>query len=113
MADFSELGLREELSTNARDAGFDAPSALQRSVVPVLRRGGNAIIHAGSGSGITTAYALALLDRFAGEAGTRALVIVATADRADRVAGTIAGLAHGTGARVAALTTGWAAADSA
>ncbi|MGQ0560505.1 MAG: DbpA RNA binding domain-containing protein [Gemmatimonadota bacterium] len=113
MAGFDELGLNETLIANVHEAGFDAPSAVQRALIPVLRRGGNAIIHASSGSGITTAHALALLDRFANQEGTKALVIVPTADRAERVAGTIAGLAHGTSARVAALTSGWSAAGQA
>lgn len=113
MTGFEELGLRQELIANVRSAGFDAPSALQRAVIPVLRRGGNAIIRASSGSGITTAYALALLDRFADESGARALVLVPTADRAERVASTIAGLAHDTNARVAALTSAWSSASDA
>ncbi|MGQ0814133.1 MAG: DbpA RNA binding domain-containing protein [Gemmatimonadota bacterium] len=113
MAGFEELGLRAEVTANAHEAGFEIPSTLQRSVIPVLRRGGNAIVHASSGSGITVAYALALLDRFAEQQGTKALVIVPTADRAERVAGTIAGLAHGTNARVAALTAAWSSASSA
>jgi ATP-dependent RNA helicase DeaD len=113
MAGFEQLGLSDRLVANAAAAGFDAPSELQRSVIPVLRRGGNAIIHAASGSGITAAYALALLDRFAEATGTRALVIVATTDRAERVARTIAILGRESDARVAALTSAWSAADNA
>lgn len=113
MAGFDELGLREELAASAGAAGFDVPSGLQKSVIPVLRRGGNAIVRASSGSGIMTAYGLALLDRFADEEGTKAIVIVPTADRAERVASTIAGLAHGTNARAAALTSAWTAATNA
>ena len=113
MAGFDELGLREELVASAGEAGFDVPSGLQKSIIPVLRRGGNAIVRASSGSGITTAYGLGLLDKFADEEGTKALVIVATADRAERIASTIAGLAHGTKARAAALTSGWSSATNA
>ena len=113
MAGFEELGLREDVTAAAREAGFEVLSGLQKSAIPVLRRGGNAIVRASSGSGITAAYALALLDRFADETGTRALVIVPTTDRAERVATIIAGLAHGTNARVAALTSSWIAAADA
>lgn len=112
MAGFGELGLKESLIKAAREQGFDAPSAIQRSVIPVIRRGGNAVVRASSGSGVTAAYALALLDRFAEEEGTRALVIVPTAERAERVAETIAKFAHGTGARAAALTTAWLPANA-
>jgi ATP-dependent RNA helicase DeaD len=113
MSGFEELGLDEALIANAREAGFDAPSSLQRSVIPVLRRGGNAIIRASSGSGVTAAYAMALLDQFKGADGTRALVIVPTADRAERVASVIARLAFGTKTRVAALTSAWSPAEQA
>lgn len=107
MAGFDELGLRAELVENAREAGLESPSTMQRSVIPVLRRGGNAIIRASSGSGITPAYALALLDRFADEKGTKAIVVVPTNDRAERVATTIARFAHRTNASIAALTSSW------
>jgi ATP-dependent RNA helicase DeaD len=113
MAGFEELGIRESLVANAHEQGFDTPSAIQKAVIPVIRRGGNAVIRASSGSGVTAAYGLALLDRFADESGSQALVIVPTADRAERVAGTIARLAHGTGARVAALTNTWSPATDA
>ncbi|HEX6559026.1 MAG TPA: DEAD/DEAH box helicase, partial [Longimicrobiales bacterium] len=113
MAGFEELGLHDELVARAREQGFDAPSALQRSIIPVIRRGGNAIVSASSGSGVTAAYALALIDRFGGETGTRALVIVPTADRAERVANTIARFARGSQARVGALTDAWSAAHEA
>lgn len=107
MAGFDELGLRDALVANAREAGLESPSTLQRSVIPVLRRGGNAIIRASSGSGITPSYALALLDRYADTTGTKAVVVVPTNDRAERVATTIARFAHGTNAHVAALTSAW------
>ncbi|HUP87873.1 MAG TPA: DEAD/DEAH box helicase [Longimicrobiales bacterium] len=112
---FKELGLGEQVSTNAQEQGFDAPSAMQRSVIPVIRRGGNAIVRASSGSGITAAYAMALVDRLHESTGdgARALVIVPTADRAERVAGTIARFAQGTDVRVAALTGAWARSNSA
>lgn len=113
MSGFEELGLNEALVANAREAGFDAPSALQRSVIPVLRRGGNAIIRASSGSGVTAAYALAVLDQFNGADATRALIIVPTADRAERVASVIARLAFGTNTRVVALTSAWSPAEQA
>ena len=113
MAGFEELGLNDELIESARAHGFDAPSALQRSVIPVIRRGGNAVIRAASGSGITAAYAIALVDRFAEGEGTRALVIVPTIDRAERVARTIARFTHGSSVTVSAMTNAWPAADTA
>ncbi len=65
MSGFGELGLRIEVVDAAASAGFDAPSAIQRAAVPVLRRGANVVLVGASGSGATTAWVLALLDRLA------------------------------------------------
>ncbi|MFW6202453.1 MAG: ATP-dependent RNA helicase RhlE, partial [Gemmatimonadota bacterium] len=62
---FADLGLRQELVDAAETAGYRAPSPLQSAAVPVLRRGGNAVLNASSGAGVTAAYALGLLDRLA------------------------------------------------
>src|SRR5689334_16229698 len=75
MPGFDDLGLSTAIAENAREQGFDAPSALQRSVIPVIRRGGNAIIRASSGSGITAAYAMALVDRLSNGDASKALVV--------------------------------------
>lgn len=113
---FEELGLRPELVGAAREVGYEEPTAVQNAAIPVLRRGGNALIHAAPGSGTLGAYGLALLDRLAGMAeesaaegaGPRALVLVPTADDASRAALSLARLGRGVGLRVAALGGGWA-----
>jgi ATP-dependent RNA helicase DeaD len=107
MPGFDELGLSTAIVENAIEQGFDAPSALQRSVIPVIRRGGNAIVRASSGSGITAAYAMALVDRLSSGDAKNGLVVVPTTDRAERVAGTIARFAQGSPVRVTALTSAW------
>src|SRR5512135_2046388 len=115
---FEDLGLRPELARAAEDAGYDEPSPLQRATVPVLRRGANAVIHASSGAGITTAWGLPILDRVAaggsaaiqgageeGEAeaeapsagGLRALVVAPSTDAAARAAGELAPFAVAAG----------------
>ncbi len=62
---FEALGLRAPLVAATRAAGFDAPTSIQRAAIPVLRRGGNALITASPGSGVTAAVVLPLLDRLA------------------------------------------------
>jgi ATP-dependent RNA helicase DeaD len=62
---FGELGLRQDLVAILEDRGFARPSPLQRGAIPVLRRGGNAVLHAAPGAGVTAAYGLALLDLLA------------------------------------------------
>lgn len=111
-----ELGVRTELTDAAAERGFDAPSALQRAAVPVLRRGGNAVLHASYGAGLTAAYGIALLDRTAESATTsapRVLVVTPTGARAASAADELAALARGLPVRVAALTPGWRDAEAA
>ncbi|HEX2094049.1 MAG TPA: DEAD/DEAH box helicase [Longimicrobiaceae bacterium] len=109
MASFEDFGLREPLLTALEDADIEYPTALQEAVIPVLRREGNLVARASSGSGKTLAYALGVLDRLhprkaagedeeddadeAGEEdaapGIRMLVLVPTAETAERIALTL------------------------
>lgn len=87
MADgFQELGLSSAVTESLAQLGYERPTAIQRSAIPVIRRGGNVVIHAGTGAGATAAYGLALADRLhesgsASEAN-QVLVITATEERA-------------------------------
>lgn len=114
MASFDDFGLREPLLAALEDEDIEIPTALQEAVIPVLRREGNLVARAGSGSGKTLAYALGVLDRLRPRApeaaadaseeeegdddnetgeptarGTRMLVLVPTAEAAERVALTL------------------------
>lgn len=104
---FSELGISAQLADNAASVGYDTPTEVQRTTIPVMRRGNNAIITATPGAGATAAYALALLDRFAEADSPRALVLAPTAERAHQIARAFGQLASGTTARVATLGEGW------
>ena len=104
---FEELGISAQLAANAASVGYDTPTEVQRTTIPVMRRGNNAIVTATPGAGATAAYALALLDRFAEADSPRALVLAPTAERAHQIARTFGQLASGTSARVASLGEGW------
>ncbi len=108
---FDQLGIRAELTQTATGLGLREATPLQISAIPVLRRGGNLVLHASTGSGVTAAYALPLLDRISQEgtegAGPRLLVLVPTEDRATRKATLLMNLASSVGLRAAALATGW------
>lgn len=118
MADgFRDLGLRPELVEVVETLGYEAPTALQRSAIPVLRRGGNAVLYAAAGAGVVGAYGLALIDRLlsgevepAGEeAGAlRALVLVPTPEIATRKATSLARFARVAALPVVAMGPGWA-----
>lgn len=123
MSAFGELGIRPELAGAAEAAGFETPTPVQRAAVPVLRRGGNAVLVAGSGSGATTAWILGVLDRLAGDAGTerepasssrlgapdapRALVLTTTEERATRIARAVLTLSGGLDLPVRAVAPAW------
>jgi len=113
MADtFEGLGLRAELVTAAGEADYRMPTALQRAVIPVVRRGGNAVVQGSAGAGVVGAYGLAVLDRLAeaagGGGGPRALVLAPTEEVASWTAESLARFARPAGIRVGALAAGWA-----
>jgi ATP-dependent RNA helicase DeaD len=108
---FEDLGLRPELVGVAGELGYMGPTALQSAAIPVLRRGGNLLLHASAGAGTLAAYGLALVDRLAAAAGparVRALVLVPTAVDATRAAESLARYGLAVGIRVATLDAGWA-----
>ncbi|MGH7444668.1 MAG: DEAD/DEAH box helicase, partial [Longimicrobiales bacterium] len=113
---FRELGLRDEIIEAATARGYDAPTTLQRATVPVLRRGGNAVLHTSYGAGVTAAYGLALLDRIADDAATgapRVLIVTPTGARAASAADELSALAAVVEVQVRALAPGWHDAESA
>ncbi|HYR06873.1 MAG TPA: DEAD/DEAH box helicase [Longimicrobium sp.] len=124
MASFQDLGLREPLLAALEDAGIERPTALQAAAIPVLRREGNLVARAGSGSGKTLAYGLGVLDRIQPRAGadddeegddeetpeaggTRVLVLSATPEAAERAAMELVPYAQSAGLTIAASGGGW------
>lgn len=123
MASFQDLGLREPLLAALEDAGIERPTALQTAAIPVLRREGNLVARAGSGSGKTLAYGLGVLDRIQPRAGadeddegdedeapaggTRVLVLSATPEAAERAAMELVPFAQSAGLTIAASGGGW------
>src|SRR5689334_15487731 len=124
MASFNDLGLREPLLMALEEEGIEHPTALQAAAVPVLRREGNLVARASSGSGKTLAYALGVFDRIEpraasdGDEGegdaadddspsTRVLVLVATPEAAEWTALALVPLAHAAELAVTATGPGW------
>ena len=108
MDSFEELGLAPELVEALAADGLERPTSLQEAALPVIRRANNLFLAAGPGSGITVAWAAALLDRTDGEGETpRVLVLTPSQDRADQLAQSIARLADSAGHRVGALGSHW------
>jgi len=110
VAQLSELGLDARLTAAAGAVGWQEATPLQAASIPVLRRGGSAVLHASSGAGLTGAYGLPLLDRLVHEEpgpGPRALVLAPSEDGAGRIADVLASMGEDAGVRVRALLPGW------
>jgi ATP-dependent RNA helicase DeaD len=115
--DFSASGIGERLADAASRAGWERPTPLQAAAFPVLGRGGNLVLHASSGAGVTGAFGLPLIDRLLGgtepvEGLPSALVLAATPESADGIARALAGLAAGTGLAVRRIGAGWSLASA-
>jgi len=105
---FEDLDLGPELVEALASEGIERPTPLQEAAVPVLRKGNNAVLAAGPGSGVLVAWAAPLLERVAaGQAHARVLVLEPDRDAALRVAESVARLARHTGHSVAALGSSW------
>jgi ATP-dependent RNA helicase DeaD len=111
---FTGLGLSEALARAAQRAGYETATPLQAASFAVLRRGGNVVLHASSGAGVTAAFGLPLLERVGDSEGTgvRALVLAPTPERAVRIADTLGQLAADTAVRVRAAAPGWRTGDA-
>ena len=105
---FEDLGLQPALVEALAQEGLERPTALQRSLIPVLRRGSSAAVEAGPGSGLFVAFGAPLLDRLpAGASEPSALILTASRERAGELAVSLARLALATGHRVGALGVPW------
>lgn len=108
MDSFEDLSVAPELVEALAAEGIEAPTPLQQAVIPVLRKGNNAVLAAGPGSGLLATWAVPLLERSTAE-GMHARVLVLAADRvaSQRLAESLARLAQHTGHSVAALGSSW------
>jgi ATP-dependent RNA helicase RhlE len=79
---FADLKLSEK-SLHALDrAGFEHPTPIQAQAIPPALAGKDVIGTAATGTGKTAAFLLPIIERLAGQAGTRALVLAPTRELA-------------------------------
>lgn len=108
MSTFEDLEISPELIEALAAEGIETPSALQRDLIPVVRRGNNVVVVAGPGAGILAAWAVPLLERVEAQGDSpRVLILTPTADRAVGLAESLGRLAMSTGHRVASLDSLW------
>jgi len=105
---FEDLGIAPELVEALAAEGIESPTPLQESAIPMLRKGNNLVLEAGPGSGLLVSWATGLLDHIEPSGAGRILVVCASTEVADRLAGALAPVAAATGHSVAALDSSWA-----
>ena len=109
MDSFEGLGLSDGLVEILSAEGFEVPTALQRTAIPVIRRGHPFVAACGPGAGVQLAWAAPMLDRLQDDPEGRVLVLAEGNDSSERSARSLARLAAATPVTVAALGGGWAA----
>jgi ATP-dependent RNA helicase RhlE len=83
---FGELGLAPELLAAVQDAGYTAPTPIQRDSIPRVLQGRDIIGLAQTGTGKTAAFTLPILQRLiGGPRRTRVLVLTPTRELAAQV----------------------------
>lgn len=107
---FGEFGLDSRLERAIADAGYDEPTPVQSSAIPLALSGRDLIGTAQTGTGKTAAFVLPILHRLLNsqgtEARTRALVLTPTRELAEQITDAVKDLARYTKIRVASVYGG-------
>ena len=106
MLTFESLKLSPEILADIRRAGFEAPTPIQAQVIPPALAGSDVIGCAQTGTGKTAAFAIPMIERLAGGAGLRALVLAPTRELALQIHDCFAKLGTGSGVSAAAVIGG-------
>ncbi|MCJ7624419.1 MAG: DEAD/DEAH box helicase [Anaerolineaceae bacterium] len=109
---FNQFNLDTRLNAGIRHAGFQKPTAIQTSAIPLALAGHDLIGTAQTGTGKTAAFVLPILHNLLKRPGkrTRALIITPTRELADQIHQTIVSLRGGTNIRSVAIYGGVGAA---
>ncbi|MEB3196043.1 MAG: DEAD/DEAH box helicase [Candidatus Sericytochromatia bacterium] len=92
---FEDFALHPALLARLTEREMPAPTEVQAQVIPTMLEGRDLLVHAGPHSGETLAYGLPLLSMYDPQARVQALVLVPSAERAQRVYQRLAPLAQG------------------
>ena len=92
---FLDLGLSESTLKTLAEIGYEAPSAIQAAIIPVMLSGQDVIGQAQTGTGKTAAFAIPVLEKLEGKAGKPVcLVLTPTRELAIQVAEAFGRYAH-------------------
>jgi ATP-dependent RNA helicase RhlE len=105
-ATFESLGLSAKALEALARAGFLRPTPIQARAIPPALEGKDVIGCAATGTGKSAAFALPLLEKISGKAGTRALILAPTRELALQIAEVIEMLGRSRRVRCAVLIGG-------
>ena len=109
MADSSDLfaTLPDAIREAVQELGWREPMPVQAKVIPLMRKGGDLIVQAMTGSGKTGAFGIPIVEAVdIDEPVTQALILVPTRELANQVAGEILTLGKAHGVRCLAIYGG-------
>ena len=109
MESFDELDLSPAMRRALKKAGFEKPSPIQSSLIPLALDGEDVIGQARTGTGKTAAFSIPILEQLDPLEDCRdpqAIVVVPTRELADQVGREAQRLAHGVPTEVAVLAGG-------
>jgi ATP-dependent RNA helicase DeaD len=103
---FQELGLKEEILSSLKKAGFTEPSPIQKEVIPIILSGADVIGQAQTGTGKTAAFGLPALQLLKNNGKVEVLVITPTRELTGQVSEELKKLGSGLKAKVATVYGG-------
>ncbi|WP_321287210.1 DEAD/DEAH box helicase [uncultured Sunxiuqinia sp.] len=105
---FDEFDLHDDILDALYDMGFDEPTAIQESTIPIILEGHDLVACAQTGTGKTAAFILPILDKIEDlpEGKTRALMIAPTRELAIQIEQQVQGFAYYLGITSIALYGG-------
>ncbi len=105
---FNQFNLDSRLNTGIRQAGFETPTPIQESAIPLAISGHDIIGTAQTGTGKTAAFVLPILNKLlkGPRNKTRALIITPTRELAEQIHQTIIELGKGTNLRSVSIYGG-------
>ena len=108
MNTFDRLGLSAPVVEALTAEGFEFPTALEETAVPVIRRGTSCVLRASPGAGLLVSYGAPLLDCVEpGRGRPGAIILVGEWERARGLALSLARVGWNTGHRIGALGAPW------
>jgi ATP-dependent RNA helicase RhlE len=98
---FSDLGLKPELTAVVAEKGYTEPTPIQKAAIPAVLSGRDVLAGAQTGTGKTAGFVLPILQRLGtrGPKGPRALILTPTRELAAQVAESVRQYGKNTGLR--------------